>query len=259
MTWVLTSMTMLVLLVITVMIVDLGQVPSVARPAVTRAAALSAREGAADAESSRPRRAAPSPSGSASPAVPASPSPSASGSSPSVQVTDASSGLSYLLLSSPWRPGCPGVLDTAMFSWTAGESAIAGPAFVAGSTTDWYGDACSGLLQQEFQYSSPADLEPTATSLADALDLAYYYGLPHYLTIQDSSGTQVSGHQAWMVTFLMTYPAASSEGLAWTSEAGAVVLVDRGAGQAPAVFYASVPGNLGTSAVGTLIGSLRLG
>jgi len=28
------------------------------------------------------------------------------------------------------------VLDTAMFSWTAGESAIAGPAFVAGSTTD---------------------------------------------------------------------------------------------------------------------------
>jgi len=259
MMWVLTSMTMLVLLVITVMIVDLGKVPSVARPEVTRAAALSVREGAADAESSRPRRPAPSPSGSASPSASASSSASPSGSAPGVQVTDASSGLSYLLLSSPWRSGCPGVLDTAMFSWSAGESAIAGPAFVAGSTTDWYGDACSGPLQQEFQYSSPADLEPTATTLADALDLAYYSGLPHYLTVEDSSATQVSGHQAWMVTFLMTYPAASSEGLAWTSEAGAVVLIDRGAGQAPAVFYASVPSNLGTDAVGTLISSLRLG
>jgi hypothetical protein len=250
-------MTMLVLLVITVMIVDLGKVPSMARPAVTRAAALSVRGGAADAESSRPRRPAPSPSGSASPS--ASPSPSASDSAPGVQVTDALSGLSYLLLSSPWRPGCPGALDTLMFSWSAGESAIAGPAFVAGSTTDWYGNACSGLLQQQFPYSSPADLEPTATSLADALDLAYYSGLPHYLTVEDSSATQVSGHQAWVVTFLMTYPAASSEGLAWTSEAGAVVLIDRGAGQAPAVFYVSVPGNLGTDAVGTLISSLRLG
>ena len=69
---------------------------------------------------------------------------------------------------------------------------------------------------------------------------------------------QVSGHPAWMVTFLMTYPDAASEGLAWTSEAGAVVVVDRGAGQAPAVFYASVPSNLGTSDVAALVSSLRL-
>lgn len=174
-------------------------------------------------------------------------------------MADSSSGLSYALLSSPWQPGCPAALDTPMFSWSAGENAIAGPAIVAGSATDWYGDACSGLLQQQFQYSSAADLAPTATSLADALDLAYYSGLPHYLTVQDSSALLVSGHQAWMVTFLLTYPAADSEGLAWTSEAGAVVLVDRGGGQAPAVFYVSVPSNLGTSAVGTLISSLSLG
>ncbi len=250
MTWVLTSMTMLVLVVIAVMIKDIAKVPAVARPG-----ALSVRELAAAADSPRPQRVVPSPSGSASPSVSASPS----GSAQDAQVTDSSSGLSYRLLSSPWRPGCPYALDTPMFSWSAGESAIAGPAFVAGSATDWYGNACSGLLQQQFQYSSAADLEPTATSLADALDLAYYSGLPHYLTVEGSSGMQVSGHQAWVVTFLLTYPAADSEGLAWTSEAGAVVLVDRGGGQAPAVFYVSVPSNLGTSAVGTLIGSLRLG
>jgi hypothetical protein len=36
------------------------------------------------------------------------------------------------------------------------------------------------------------------------------------------------------------------------------VLVDRGTGQAPAVFYVSVPANLGVSSVAVLIGSLRL-
>jgi hypothetical protein len=37
-----------------------------------------------------------------------------------------------------------------------------------------------------------------------------------------------------------------------------VVVVDRGAGQAPAVFYASVPANLGASDVSALISSLQL-
>jgi hypothetical protein len=246
MMWVLTSMTMLVLVVIAVVVKDIARVPAIAKvPAVARPAALSTLEPATDAASPRPRRAAPSPS--------------ASGSAQGAQVTDSSSGLSYQLLSSPWRLGCPYALDTSVFNWSAGESALAGPAFVAGSVTDWYGNACSGLLQQEFPYSGAADLGPAATNLADALDLAYYSGLPHYLTVQDSSGMQVSGHQAWAVTFLMTYPAADSEGLAWTSEAGAVVLVDRGAGQAPAVFYVSVPSNLGISAVSILVSSLRLG
>ena len=68
----------------------------------------------------------------------------------------------------------------------------------------------------------------------------------------------VGGHQAWLVTFLVTYPDAASEGLAWTSEAGAVVLVDRGPGRTPAMFYVSVPDNLGTSDVATLVSSLQL-
>ncbi len=37
-----------------------------------------------------------------------------------------------------------------------------------------------------------------------------------------------------------------------------MVIVDRGAGQAPALFYTSVPSNLGTSDVATLVSSLRL-
>jgi len=154
--------------------------------------------------------------------------------------------------------GLPYTLNTPMFSWSAGESAVAGRVFVAGSATDWYGNACSGQLQQQFQYSGAADLEATATSLADALDMAYYSGLRHYRTNEDSSAMQVSGHQAWEVTFLMTYPDAASQGLDWTSETGAVVVVARGAGQAPAVFYVSVPSDLGTSTVSILVRSLRL-
>jgi hypothetical protein len=56
----------------------------------------------------------------------------------------------------------------------------------------------------------------------------------------------------------MNYLDGASQGLTWSSELGAVVVVDRGTGQAPAVFYVSVPGNLDTTDVGTLIGSLRL-
>jgi hypothetical protein len=61
-----------------------------------------------------------------------------------------------------------------------------------------------------------------------------------------------------VVKFLMTYPDAAGEGLHWTTELGAVVVVDRGAGDPPAVFYVSVPANLGTANVTGLIDSLRL-
>jgi hypothetical protein len=238
------AITVLALLVIAVMIRDMARTPAVARPV-----ALSVPARTTAPASPRPRpHASPARSASASP----------SDSAPAAQVADASSGLSYRLLSAPWQPGCPYTLNTPVFNWSAGESAVAGRVFVTGTVTDWYGNACSGLLPPGFQYSGIADLEPTAISLAYALDVAYYSDLDHYRTFEDSSGIQVSGHSAWEVTFAMTYPLAASEGLAWTSEAGAVVVVDRGPDQVPAVFYVSVPSNLGTSAVAALVGSLRL-
>jgi hypothetical protein len=232
----LAGVTSVVLLIIVLTIAHISDPPAVAMPAP-----LPLPVGATSA-------AAPSPPASVSP----------SHSARGRKVTDGSSGLSYRLLSSPWRRGCPRALDTPMFSWSAGERAVAGRVLVGGTATRWYGKACSGPLQAQFQYSGVADLEPVAMSLAYALDVAYYSDLDHYRTFEDSSGIQVSGHPAWEVTFVMTYPLAASEGLAWTSEAGAVVLVDRGAGQAPALFYVSVPSNLGTSAVGILLSSLRL-
>jgi hypothetical protein len=145
-----------------------------------------------------------------------------------------------------------------MFRWTAGEHAVAGRVDLGGTMFDWHGNACSGPLGRQFAYSGPNDLELVAIGVAEAIGPAYYSGLVHDSTIDSSSSTVVSGHQAWIVTFLVTYPDAASEGLAWTSEAGAVVLVDRGSGRAPAVLYASIPDNLGTSDVATLVSSLQL-
>ena len=242
MLWLLTCATAVALLVIYLFVEDIsGTTPTVATPA-----ALSSPAGPPSSPSGQ-HRVAPKPK------VP--PTTAATG----PRVTDASSGLSYQLLPSPWRPGCPATLHTPVFSWSAGENAVAGQVVIGGSTIDWHGDACSGQLQQQFQYSGTVDLEPTAMSLVGALDPAYYTGLVHSRTIETSSAMQVSGHQAWMVKFLMNYTDAASEGLRWSTELGAVVVVDRGAADAPAVFYVSAPANLGTANVTVLIDSLRLG
>jgi hypothetical protein len=238
MLWLLAVVTTGVLLLIAGFVKEISKVPTVARPAPLTATTHSAQPETASA-SARPK-----------------PSPSAVG--PIGEITDASSGLSYQLLDPPWLQGCPSTLDTTSFSWTAGEYAVAGQVVIGGTVSYWYGNACSGQLGQQFVYSNPADLEPVTMSVADALDAAYYSGLRHYRVIESSSARQVSGYQAWVVTFLMAYPDAGYDGLAWTSEAGVVVLVDRGADQAPAVFYASVPDDLGISDISTLVDSLQL-
>jgi hypothetical protein len=246
MMWVFAGLTALVLAVIAVGIKDLSKLPTVARPAALSASVRPTQQAKPSVALRRTSLASPE----------SKPSASTSGKTSSRvrKITDADSGLSYRQLSSPWRRGCLATLNTPMFSWSAGERAVAEIA----SGIDWYGDACSGLLRQQFQYAGPADLQPVAMGVADAVDLAYYSAVQHYRTVEDSFAIHVSGHPAWEVTFVMTYPDAAGQGLAFSSETGAVVIVDRGVGQVPAVFYASVPSNLGASAVRSLVHSLRL-
>jgi len=241
--WVFAALTTLVLAVIALGIKDISKPPTAATPAAL-SASVQTTQRAAPSASSRPK-----PSSSALRKT----SRSSKTTRTIRKIADADSGLSYRLLTR-WRRGCSDSLNTPMFRWSAGEHAAAGTV----SGTPWYGNACSGLLQQQFQYSGPADLEPTAMSLADAMDPAYYSGLQHYRTVEASSAIRVSGHQAWEVAFRITYPAPVGQGLAFSSQAAAVVVVDRGAGRVPAVFYASVPSSLGTSDLKSLVHSLRL-
>jgi hypothetical protein len=172
-------------------------------------------------------------------------------------VTDPASGLSYATLSTPWQPSCPAAMSNAAFSWTAGESAVAGTVPPAGGDP-WYASACSGLLGQQYPYTGVADLPQTAMNLVGAFDSAYYSALPHLRATQQNNPLQVSGHPAWMVEFQMTYPTAAGQGLAWQTQLGAVVVVDRGAGQPPAVMYVTVPDNLGAANVGVILASMQL-
>jgi hypothetical protein len=192
-----------------------------------------------------------------------SPSPSPSASAPSgapttgTPVTDAPSGLSYAMFGTPWQAGCPTSRSNSTFTWTGGESAVAG---TVGSGVDsaWYASACSGPLGQQYPYTGVADLAQTATNLVNAFDPAYYNGLPHSRAITENNPLQVSGHPAWIVKFLMTYPTAASQGVPWQAELGAVVVADRGAGQPPAVLFVTVPDNLGLSSVDVVLQSLQL-
>jgi len=241
MLWLLTCATTMALVVIAVLVRDIAREPVAAGPAT-----LSAKTGHL---TGRPAASATARASSKSEPLPVAAAP---------QVTDTTSGLVYELLAAPWQRGCPATLNNAMFSWTAGENTVAGLVDLGGSRVPWHGLACSGDLQQQFSYGGPADLAATATSLVGALDPAYYAGVQHDVSMQPGSALLVSGHQAWQVTFTVRYFDGASQGLTWSSELGAVVVVDRGPGQEPAVFYVSVPSNLGTDKVSALIGSLQL-
>ena len=240
MLWLLTGATTAVLVVIAAFIMHISKVPTKVRPAALSAPARTVSHPKTSATAHR-----------------AKPSPHTRHAVTYPQVTDAASGLSYRMLGAPWRSSCPSNLNTSAFDWTAGENTVAGHVRMGGSVIDWHGLACSGQLQQQFAYGGPADLEPTAISLISALDPAYYAGVQHSRSTVKSSAIRVSGHQAWMVEFNMNYPDGASQGLTWSSELGAVVVVDRGAGQFPAVLYVSVPANLGTLKVATLLLSLQ--
>jgi len=199
---------------------------------------------------------APTPTVAAATSVAPSPTPSATATGTSSTLTDGQTGLSYAQLASPWQPTCPGGLNSQGFSWTAGESAVAGQ--VNSGQTTWYGAACSAPLPQQYGYTGVADLANVTTTLANQFNGSYYQALSHNYQPELSQPVQVSGHAGWEVKFLITYTNASGQGLSWSDEMGAVVVADSGTGAAPAVFYVSIPGNLGETNVDTLVSSLQL-
>jgi hypothetical protein len=208
-----------------------------------------------------PAAAPPSPTTAASSAVPApSQSPTASP-SPTATVTgslltDSQAGLSYAQLAAPWQgASCPPSLDNGAFPWTAGEYAVAGQ--VNGGQATWYGEACSGLLPQQYGYSGVANLQSTAENLAQTFSNAYYGALSHTVNPGQDAPVQVSGHAAWQVSYDVAYNDAAAQGATWTDEQATVVVIDNGTNQ-PAVFFTSIPGTLNEANVTTLASSLQL-
>ena len=200
----------------------------------------------------------PSPTAPAS-SAPASPtaaaSPTASATPPASVLSDGQSGLSYSQLATPWTAGCPTGLASA-FPWTAGENAVAGQ--INGGQTTWYGEACSGPLPAQYNYTGASDLENTATNVASTLGNAYYTALAHSSSPVLSQPVSVSGHAGWEIEYQLTYTNAAAQGATWTTEEAAVEVVDTGTGNTPVVFFASVPNTLGATTVNSLVSSLQL-
>jgi hypothetical protein len=186
----------------------------------------------------------------------ATPSPTASATTSGSLIDDSTSGLSYTGLASPWQPDCASDLNTQGFTWTAGESAIAGQ--INGGQTTWYGVACSAPLPQQYGYNGVADLQNVATNIVQQFNGAYYSALNHNFQQEVSQPLSVSGHAGWEIKYLMTYPNAQQEGLQWSDEQGAVVVADLGSTIPPAVFFVSIPGNLAVGNVNSLVSSLQL-
>jgi len=199
-----------------------------------------------------PTASAPSPTASQSPTTSPSPTTTATGS----LLTDGQAGLSYTQLSAPWQgASCPSTLDNGTFPWTAGEYAAAGQ--INGGSATWYGEACSGLLPQQYGYGGVANLQSTAENLAQTFGNAYYNPLAHNLNPEGDQPLQVSGHAGWEVTYDVSYSSAGSQSATWGDEQAAVVVVDTGTNQ-PAVFFTSIPQNLNEGNVATLVSSLQL-
>jgi len=92
---------------------------------------------------------------------------------------------------------------------------------------------------------------------AQTFQNAYYSALAHNTTDGQSQAASVSGHQAWETTFDVSYTNAAAQGVTWTDEQAAVVVVDNGTA-APAVFFVSVPQTLNEANITTLVTSLQL-
>ncbi len=196
----------------------------------------------------------PSPTASVA-ATTASPSPSATATPAGSLLSDGQSGLSYTQLSAPWQgASCPPSLNNGAFTWTAGEYAVAGQ--VNGGSTAWYGEACSGPLPQQYGYTNSAQLQTSAVNLTQTFQNAYYSDLSHTVTQELNQPVSVSGHAGWEITYNVVYN-NQAQGETWSDEQAAVVVVDNGTDQ-PAVFFASIPGNLVESNVQSLVSSLAL-
>jgi hypothetical protein len=218
-------------------------------------ASLGSSPSSTDADQAPTKPASPAPTTAAPTASPTA-SPSASATTGGSLLSDGQSGFAYTQLPAPWEPMCPTDLNNGAFTWTAGESAVAGQ--VNGGQNTWYGEACSGPLPQQYAYTGVQDLQAVASNLANTFENAYYGALAHSITPELSEPVQISQHAGWEVTYLITYTDAAGQGALWSDEQAAVIVADTGDGNTPAVFFTSIPGNLNENNVSTLVSSLQL-
>ncbi|MFG3442186.1 DUF2510 domain-containing protein [Nonomuraea sp. NPDC047897] len=172
------------------------------------------------------------------------------------RVTDAQAGVSYAVPEGWTVPAPTSVNGTspAQQRWSSAVQAVSHEKF--DGTGDWVGNVYTGLLHELYPY--PGSQSMGATCKVVFAHFARFYQLPHETKIVADKAMKVGDRDAWVFQFELDFSKVSKErDYKWNKENGAIVLIDRGAGERPAIVYASVPDNLGTDVVDQVLGSLK--
>ncbi|WP_160150699.1 DUF2510 domain-containing protein [Nonomuraea solani] len=174
-------------------------------------------------------------------------------------LTDPRSGVSFQVPDG-WTVPEPATVNNgnpATQQWSAAVKAISQEDYQG--QDDWIGNVFTGVLNELYPYSgSSSGLGDTAKSAFVEFSTQYYQPAHESKVVEDKA-MKVGDRDAWLLQFELDFTKVSEEkGYKWKKENGAIVLIDRGEGEYPAIVYISVPDNLGTDVVGKVVSSLKL-
>ncbi|MEV5408711.1 DUF2510 domain-containing protein [Thermopolyspora sp. NPDC052614] len=175
------------------------------------------------------------------------------------RITDRVSGLSYSYPGAPWQLIEAGQIDSSDpggQQWSSGFQTLSQDDYEPGK--DWFGSVLAGPLADDAPYSGPQSMRDIAATFL-LNNEGSLYEPPHERRIVADKAITVSGRPGWLLRFEMDFSKQSkANGWKWQKELGAVVLVDRGEANPPALLFATVPDNLDTGVIDQVISSLRV-
>ncbi|MEV0615271.1 DUF2510 domain-containing protein [Nonomuraea sp. NPDC050404] len=173
------------------------------------------------------------------------------------RVTDSRAGVSFEV-PDEWTVPEPNTVNNgspAEQQWSAAVKGMSHENYEGES--DWIGNVFTGELNELYPYSGAAGMEETAKAMFLQFS-TNYYAPAHESKIVEDKTMKIGDRDAYLLQFELDFTKISDEkGYKWKKENGAIVLMDRGDGQRPAVVYVSVPDNLGTDVVSKVLGSLK--
>ncbi|MEU7739929.1 DUF2510 domain-containing protein [Nonomuraea sp. NPDC049158] len=172
------------------------------------------------------------------------------------RITDPQTNLSYQVPDG-WKVPAAGSLngsDPSQQTWSSGVGATSQEKY--NGKDDWSGNVYTGLLSKKYPYTGTAGLGDAAKTVF--VDFAQYYPVTHTNKIIQDKALKIGDKSAWVLQFQLDFSKESkAKGYKWNKENGAIVVMDRGEGQSPALVYVSVPDNLGTDVVEKVLSSLK--
>ncbi|WP_431928076.1 DUF2510 domain-containing protein [Nonomuraea jabiensis] len=139
--------------------------------------------------------------------------------------------------------------------WSAGVQAVSQEKY--DGEGDWIGNIYTGLLNELYPYTGASGMGDTAKAVFVDFSTKFYQ-VTHETKVVEDKAMKIGDKDAWVLQFQLDFSKVSEEkGYKWNKENGAIVLMDRGDGQRPAILYASVPDNLGTDVLAKVLGSLK--